>query len=76
MQVEVARYGALVADASDEEVLAEGDGAGVDGGEGNEATLDQFDSDEYLQLRKMMQSNHNRDVTMEADFLSCAADLF
>lgn len=75
MQAQMEGNGALVADASDEEVLAEGDGAGANGREGNESALDQLDSDEYLQVRMIMQSNQNRDITMEADFLSCTPDL-
>lgn len=67
---------AFVADACDQQVLAEGDGVGMDGGEGDESALNQFDSDEHLRLRMMMRCNQNGDVAVETDLLSCAADLF
>ena len=67
---------AFVADACDQQVLAEGDGAGADGGEGDESALNQLDLDEHLRLRRMMRCNQNGDVAVETDLLSCAADLF
>lgn len=67
---------AFVTDACDQQVLAEGDGVGMDGGGGDESTLNQLDSDEHLRLTKMMRCNQNGDVAVETDLLSCAADLF